>query len=199
MYLGFDGDISNRGATSANHWFYENLDIGNSLWRDPAHEPIPPALYVTFPSLKTSATGSTANTRHTAELVTFTDWEVFSQWQDSRLGRRPAEYLELKSKISEHLLGQFARRFPALSPLIAHTELSTPLSSVAFTGAEHGGVYGLEASPRRFLCSSLHAKTPIAGLYITGQDVGSTGITGAMMGGVMAAAALEPRLFGRVM
>jgi all-trans-retinol 13,14-reductase len=60
------------------------------------------------------------------------------------------------------------------------------------------GVYGLEASPRRFLSAHLHAKTPLPGLYLAGQDVGSTGITGAMMGGVMSAAAIEPRLLARL-
>jgi phytoene dehydrogenase-like protein len=75
---------------------------------------------------------------------------------------------------------------------------STPLSSVAFTTAEHGGVYGLEASPRRFLSDALHAKTPVTGLYLTGQDVGTAGIVGAMMGGMLSAAALEPKLFARI-
>jgi all-trans-retinol 13,14-reductase len=72
------------------------------------------------------------------------------------------------------------------------------LSTVAFTAAEHGGVYGLEASPRRFLSNALRAKTPIAGLYLTGQDVGSAGIVGAMMGGVLSAAALKPTLLARL-
>ena len=85
--------------------------------------------------------------------------------------------------LTGQLLSQFERHFPALAPLIVHAELSTPLSSVAFTAAEHGGIYGLEASPRRFLSTALRAKTPVAGLYLTGQDVGSTGIVGAMMGG----------------
>jgi all-trans-retinol 13,14-reductase len=44
----------------------------------------------------------------------------------------------------------------------------------------------------------LRAKTPVTGLYLTGQDVGTAGITGAMMGGMMSAAALEPRLFARI-
>lgn len=81
---------------------------------------------------------------------------------------------------------------------MVHTELSTPLSTVAFTTAQHGGVYGLEASPRRFLSNALRAKTPLKGLYLTGQDVGSAGITGAMMGGMLSAASLEPKLFARI-
>ena len=61
---------------------------------------------------------------------------------------------------------------------MVYSELSTPLSTVAYTGAEQGGVYGLEPSPRRFLSTSLRAKTPVPGLYLTGQDVGGAGITG---------------------
>jgi len=196
MYLGFEGDIRNRGATSSNHWFYESWDISRGLW-DPLLQPSAPALYVTFPSLKDMA-GDPLTQRHTAELVTFTDWSIFSQWEESRLGHRPPDYLELKAAITRRLTEQFARHFPALAPLIVHTELSTPLSSVAFTGAEHGGIYGLEASPRRFLSNVLRAKTPIHGLYLTGQDVGSAGITGAMMGGLLTAVAIEPKLRTRL-
>jgi all-trans-retinol 13,14-reductase len=198
MYLGFEGDIRSRGATSSNHWFYETLDILDGLWRDPANEPTPPALYVTFPTLKQPVDEAAAAMKHTAEVITFTDWEVFSPWESTTIGRRPPDYHDLKTKITDHLLAQFARHFPALAPLIVKTELSTPLSSVAFTAAEQGGVYGLEASPRRFLSSSLNAKTPVPGLYLAGQDVGSTGITGAMMGGVMAAAAAEPRVLAQM-
>lgn len=197
MYLGFDGDIRNRGATRSNQWFYESLDIADGLWRDPANQPSAPGLYVTFPSLK-DATNDTPNQKHTAELVAFTDWEVFGRWENSKPGQRPPDYLELKETITRHLAAQFARLFPALAPLIVHTELSTPLSSVAFTAAEHGGVYGLEASPRRFLSTALRAKTPVPGLYLTGQDVGSAGIPGAMMGGVLSAVAFEPKLLPRI-
>ncbi|HTH60828.1 MAG TPA: hypothetical protein VL689_11815 [Paraburkholderia sp.] len=37
--------------------------------------------------------------------------------------------------------------------------------------------------------------TPIRELYLTGQDVTSPGVTGAMMGGVPAAAAIEHRIY----
>ena len=198
LYLGFDGDIRTRGATRSNHWFYETLDIADGLWRNPANDATPPALYVTFPTLKSDASTPPAESKPTAEIVTFTSWDAFSRWEGTRIGRRPEEYLDLKVTIRKHLLAQFERHFPALAPLIVQTELSTPLTSVAFTGAEHGGVYGLEASPRRFLSGHLHARTPVPGLYLAGQDVGSAGVTGAMMGGVMAAASVEPSLFGKL-
>ncbi len=198
LYLGFDGDIGAYGATSSNHWFYETWDIAAGLWRDPLREPVAPAMFVSFPSMKYVGEAAHPRSRPTAEVVVFTDWELFRQWEDTKIGRRPAEYLELKRLIEANLMAQFARHFPALAPLIARRELSTPLSTVAFTGAHHAGVYGLEASPRRFLSASLQARTPVPGLYLTGQDVASTGITGAMMGDVLAAATIEPRVFSHV-
>jgi all-trans-retinol 13,14-reductase len=198
LYLGLEGDIRACGATPSNHWFHSGWDIADALWRDPEHYPVPPALFISFPSLKDTAPQAGPPTKHTAEIVAWTDWAVFAPWAESRLGHRPPDYAALKRLIEERLLAQFARHFPALAPMIVARETSTPLTSVAFTGAVHGGVYGLEASPRRFLSDSLRARTPVPGLFLTGQDVSSAGITGAMMGGVIAAAALEPRIMSHV-
>ena len=198
LYLGLEGDIRACGATPSNHWFHESWDLGDSLWRNPALEPTPPVLFVSFPSLKASDGGASPHIKHTAEVVAFTHWEPFAPWEDSHIGRRPPEYSDLKRVIEERLLAQFELHFPALAPMIVAREVSTPLSTVAFTSAVRGGVYGLEASPRRFLSASLRARTPVPGLYLAGQDVASGGVTGAMMGGVLAAAAVEPRVLGHV-
>jgi phytoene dehydrogenase-like protein len=198
LYLGLEGDVQARGGTSANHWFYETLDISSGLWRGPVDQPVVPAMFVSFPTLKAVGGGASGGSTHTADVVVFTDWDLFAPWEGSLIGQRPEEYTRLKQQVEACLVAQFIRHFPALEPLIVHRELSTPLSTVAFTGAEHGAVYGLEASPRRFLSSSLRAKTPIPGLYLAGQDVASAGITGAMMGGVISAAALDPGVFRHV-
>jgi all-trans-retinol 13,14-reductase len=196
LYLGLAGDIRACGATPYNHWFHETWDLGDALWRNHALGSVPPVLFVSFPSLKASEHG--LYIKHTAEVVAFTDWETFAPWESSHLGHRPPDYSDLKRLIGERLLAQFARHFPALAPMVVEREVSTPLSTVAFTGAVQGGVYGLEPSPRRFLSDSLRARTPVPGLYLAGQDVASAGITGAMMGGVIAAAAVEPRILGHV-
>jgi all-trans-retinol 13,14-reductase len=72
------------------------------------------------------------------------------------------------------------------------TELSTPICRGVHRRGQ-GGVCEL-TSPRRFLSTALRPRTPVRGLYLTGQDVGSPGITGAMMAGMMCAAALDPRV-----
>ncbi len=195
MYLGFEGDIKARGATVSNHWFYETWEPGKTLWDDPFEEASAPGMFVSFPSLKDPHHEPGSALKHTAEIVVLTRGEVFEQWADSRLGSRPAGYDAFKSLIEERLLVQFGKHFPALRPLIRYHEISTPLTTAHFTHAPHGAIYGLETTPRRFLSSSLKAKTPVPGLYLAGQDAGSPGVVGAMMGGVLAAASIHTKLF----
>jgi all-trans-retinol 13,14-reductase len=74
-------------------------------------------------------------------------------------------------------------------------EASTPITVAEYTGAEHGAMYGLATTPQRFLTAALRPRTPIGGLLLAGQDACMPGVTGAMFGGLMAAAHLEPRLW----
>ena len=53
----------------------------------------------------------------------------------------------------------------------------------------HGEIYGIASTPQRFATRGLGARTPIRGLYLTGQDVTSLGVVGALFGGVVSASA----------
>jgi all-trans-retinol 13,14-reductase len=195
LYLGFKGDIRAHGATPANVWVYETNDIGR-LWERPTDDDAP-GIFVSFPSLKDPAHEDP--TRHTAEVVAFCAWDAFSHWAHSALGHRPEEYQATKAWIAELLLAQFKRHFPRLAPLVEFHELSTPLSQNAFVHADHGAAYGLEMSAERMGTRVLNVRTPVQGLLLAGQDVTGPGIQGAFMGGFMAAAATEPRLWKRMM
>jgi all-trans-retinol 13,14-reductase len=198
LYLGLQGDIKANGATLANHWIHETWDVDDGVWRDPAGSPSP-GIFVSFPSLKDPAHLPGPRQRHTAEVLAVADWAPFARWEESKRLDRTDDYKMFKAAIERHLLAQFARHFPALAPLVVARELSTPLSTLSFTGAWQGGSYGLDVSPRRFLSDSLRARTPIPGLFLTGQDVVSPGVTGAMMGGVLAAASVQPLIFRQLM
>jgi all-trans-retinol 13,14-reductase len=92
----------------------------------------------------------------------------------------------------------FEQKFPALAPLVVYCELGTPLGTVAFTGHEKGGFYGIETTPHRMLSDALSARTPVPGLYLSGQDVVTPGIAGALTGGMFGAAAIDPRAFKKL-
>jgi len=198
LYLGLEGDLRSLGASSSNYWIYDTWDTHAALWTDPFDQAIPPTVFIAFPSLKDPAHKPGLAQRQTAEVVAFTSWDIFKQWEDTQLGARPPDYEAFKKLIERRLFAQFERHFPALAPLVRYRELSTPLSTAAFTSAYQGASYGLEVTPRRFRSTALSARTPTPGLFLTGQDLVSPGITGAMMGGVVAAAALDLRLARRL-
>lgn len=196
LYLGLEGDIASNGATTANDWIYETWNV-DALWRNPLAEPDAPMLFVSFPSLKDPNHDPGPKHRHTCEIVTFVDPDAFKAWEheDMHRGeRRDPAYLEMKEKVEHNLLAQFGRHYPRLASMVNFVASSTPVSVATFTGAEHGAMYGLSTSPDRFLNDALRPRTPIGGLFLAGQDVCCPGVTGALMGGLMAAVSVEPGL-----
>ena len=202
LYLGLEGDIARAGADPANTWAYETWDVNRS-WDDPEHEPRAPALFIAFPSLRDPAHDPGPQQRHTCEIVALVNWSAFSRWDHSDAdggmapgsATREAGYAALKERLKQSLLAQFAEQFPALAPMVRLAEASTPVTVASYTGAEHGAMYGLATTPQRFLTPALRPRTPIGGLLLAGQDACTPGVTGAMMGGLMAAAHLEPQLW----
>ena len=96
------------------------------------------------------------------------------------------------------MFDQFRSYFPEVAKLVVFRELATPLSTVAVTGHIEGAFYGLDVTPRRVMSDALRARTPIKGLYLAGQDVASPGIPGAMFGGLLAAASIDPKVLTRL-
>ncbi|MEU9330899.1 hypothetical protein AB0D91_45440 [Streptomyces canus] len=72
-------------------------------------------------------------------------------------------------------------------------ELATPLSFNHFLGRRHGDFMSLAHTPQRFADRALSAHTPVPSLYLSGQDVVAAGVSGAIVGGVVAASAVLGR------
>ena len=79
---------------------------------------------------------------------------------------------------------------PNVREHIEWAEVSTPLSTAHFAGYPRGEIYGLEHTPARFALNWLKPRTFLPGLWLTGQDVVTAGVGGALMSGVVTASAL---------
>ena len=196
LFLGFEGDIEAAGATRSNHWVYPAGDV-DAVWTD-APGGAPPGMFMSFESLKDPTHDPGPRQRHTGEVYVWADWSTVARWAGTCPGSRPDDYREFKQRAEETILAQFGSVFPELAGLVVFHELATPLTTVEFTGHRKGAFYGLEVTPERVLSDALRAKTPIKGLYLAGQDVASPGIPGALWGGLLAAASVDPRVARRV-
>lgn len=194
LYLGFTGDVANRGGGRHCQWFYEDWDMEIPSWEiDPAGPPgRAPVLFCSFPSLKDPNHEPGPDMRHTGEAITFVSWDAFARWSDTRWHRRGDEYDAFKDELTSRLLDQYLEHYPGLRPLVDHVEMSTPLSTNHFARSARGSIYGLGTEPGRFADRSLLPRTPIRGMYLGGADAGTPGVVGALSGGVMAAIAAEP-------
>jgi all-trans-retinol 13,14-reductase len=203
LYLGFKGGIRAAGAGSANKWFYETWSTEDAAWDvGTAEHPTTtraPVLYTSFPSLKDPSHDAGPEQRHTGEVVTFVPYEAFERWQGTRWKKRGPEYERFKADLEKRLLAQFLEHMPALAPMLDHVELSTPVSTETFVRPVLGSIYGIEPTPERFRTPWLRPRSPVRGLYFSGSDVATVGVVGAMMGGVLAAVAVEPVKVGRLL
>ena len=193
LFMGFEGDIEGAGATRSNHWIHPKGEV-DALWTD-APEGAPPGMFVSFASLKDPSHDPGPKQKYAGEMMVLTDWSTVERWADMDPGARGEDYQAFKSRVEDTMFAQFKIWFPELAELVVFRELSTPLATAAITGHHHGAFYGLDITPERVMSKALRAKTPIPGLFLSGQDVATPGIPGALWGGVLSAASVDPKVF----
>ncbi|MBX7258904.1 MAG: NAD(P)/FAD-dependent oxidoreductase [Candidatus Hydrogenedentes bacterium] len=186
LYIGFKENPSALGFRGENHWIFNDYDH-DAVYaaRNELLNGRPAFCYLSFPSLKNPHAKT-----HTAEIIAPVDYEPFQSWREQPWHKRDAAYLDLKARIGDSMLDFVERHYPGFRNLVDYTELSTPLSVEHFTGHVRGTIYGLTAVPDRFRASWLGTDTPVRNLFLTGADVTTPGIVGALMGGVVTAARL---------
>ena len=194
LYVGVKESAANLGIAGTNIWVHPTPNHDANLEKyaaDPRADF--PAVYISFPSAKDPDFERRHPGRATIEVVTFMPYQRFQRWQESNWRRRGADYDAFKQELSRRLQEELVRQVPALAGKIDYAELSTPLSTRYFMNYQQGEMYGLGGTPERFRLRCLTPKTPIRQLYLTGQDVSTLGVTGALFGGVLTASAILRR------
>ena len=81
-------------------------------------------------------------------------------------------------------------KLPHLEGRVDYYEVSTPQSTNWFSGYQFGELYGLDHTPERLQQDWLGPRTPFPGLWFSGQDTLTCGVTGAMMAGMLTTTAM---------
>jgi all-trans-retinol 13,14-reductase len=200
LYVGVDTSALRAPLPEANLWCHPGPDFDANLTRfehDIAEEF--PFVFISFPSAK----DPTFNERHrghaTIEVATLTPYGAFKRWERTEWRKRSTDYESMKRDLGDRLLRALHRHVPGLDAAITRCEISTPLSTRHFLGAAYGEIYGVAHTPARFVSRDLRPRTPIANLFLTGQDIGTCGVMGAISGAVTAASVvLRRNLFGEI-
>ncbi len=196
LYVGFEETAAELGLQKANYWIYPDNqydhDANLAAYLENPDDGFA-GVFVGFASAKDPDWESRYPGRATIDIITLVPYEWFADWEGTKWMKRGEDYETFKENLSQRLLDVLYRYEPQVKGKVAHYELSTPLSTKNFTNYQFGEIYGIEHTPERFEQEFLRPHTPIENLYLTGQDIVTAGIAGALMSGALTVSAIYKR------
>lgn len=189
-FVKLKGSPKELNLRSSNFWIYPHGDHDKTIadfLEDPINAPIP--LFMGFSSMKDEDWSEKYEGFSNAIILAVSKKEWFETWENEKCMKRGADYEDFKTQIGNRMLEEGLFRFyPELREKVLETNFGTPLSTQFYLNAYGGESYGMDMNLYRLTQSiNLRPRTDINGLYLTGQDICSLGVTGAMMAGVLTA------------
>jgi len=187
LYIGLEGSPEELKIPKTNYWIYPSEgdhDTCVKRYLDDLSQPFP-VVYLSFPSAKDPDWPNRYSGKSSIDIITLLPYETFEKWSDTSWKKRGDDYEAIKEEFAQRLLKELYKQLPQVEGKISYYEISTPLTTQHFVNYEKGEVYGLDHSPSRFRQTFLKPRTPIKNFYLTGQDIVTAGVGGALFSGVL--------------
>ncbi len=184
LYLGLNASAETLRLPKYNYWCYDPYTGGG----EPGTRIV--AAYISFPSAKDPEWAGTHGETATVQCIGFGGFDDFAAWAQAPWRRRGGDYESKKEAFKDAMLSILGGLHPSVRDHIDWAEVSTPLSTAHFANYSRGEIYGLEHTPERFALNWLRPRTFLPGLWLTGQDIVTCGVGGALMSGVVTASAI---------
>ena len=200
LYIGFNESAKDLGIKDTNLWVYPSYDHDNTTENFQKNQDNDfPVLYMSFASAKDPDWDNLHPNTATMEVIVPSAFKHYQKWENETWRKRGEEYEKYKNELSQRIIQSVYKHCPHLKDKIAYYELSTPLSTKTLANYTSGELYGIEHDPARFNQKWLKPKTPIKNLYLSGQDILTVGLAGALASGVLTTSViLKKNMFKRI-
>lgn len=191
LYVGLNKSDEELNLPKHNIWLYNSYEFDKgfkAFINEPESEP--PLAYISFPSAKDPKWAKDKPGKATIQVICAASYDWVKQWEDTRWQKRGEEYEAFKKRLEDRLLEKLYSVVPQIKGHVVISEISTPLSTKHFSNHPKGEIYGLEHTPARFRIRELRVHTHVKNLYLTGQDLVTVGVGGALFSGVLAASSI---------
>ena len=123
------------------------------------------------------------------DLLMPQDWSQCDAWQGTRIGHRGEDYEEMKTRLADKCIDHVAQHIPGIKAY-DKCYTSTPLTWHDYTLTPEGSAYGMRKDWHNPLMTMLSPLTPVANLYMTGQNLMLHGVHGVTMTSMHTCAAI---------
>lgn len=183
IYADADADIP--VDPRRNYYFFATEDPGRLISPGPAAGPDSPVGAVFAASPRREKDPEAAGFPVGFHLASPFGW--FEAWKESRHGRRPREYEELKRLVADRAFELIEGYHPGFRSRLRAVATSSPLTNVHFNGSEEGSAYGIHHSIQNTGVRALGPRTRVMNLLLTGQSCLFPGLLGAAISGLRTA------------
>ena len=193
LNIGLEGSPEKLQLPKTNYWIYPvegDHDTCVERYLQDLSQPFP-VVYISFPSAKDPDWGNRYPGKSAIDIITLLPYEAFTKWSGTSWKKRGKAYESFKEEITNRLLEELYKQLPQVRGKVRYHELSTPLTTQHFVNYEKGEIYGLEHNPSRFRQPFLTPRTPVKNFYLTGQDIVTAGVGGALFSGALTAMAIN--------
>ncbi|KAF0687386.1 Aste57867_20869 [Aphanomyces stellatus] len=196
LFVGFKGDAKALGLPTYNVWKYPSWHHDANFNASKASPDAPfCAVFMSFSSAKDPTYATRFPGKQVGLVIAPSFYDHVEQFKDGRVKHRGDTYDAMKESWKERLLTTFLEEFPKVTrESIEVLELGTALTNDYYLGTTRGAVYGLGHTPARYASDATNVRTPIANLFLSGQDVIGCGVIGAAYSGLVTAAIVEPKV-----
>ena len=191
LHLGLNRSAKDLALKNTNLWIYPGYDHDKSV-EDYINDQSAdfPVLYVSFPSAKDEEWDQKHPNSATMEAITLSRWSWYNKWENLEWKKRGELYENEKDKLTERILGVVFKHVDGIKDHIDYKELSTPLTVRDLANYPKGEMYGIDHSPKRFRQKWLRPRSDVEGLFYTGQDITTVGVSSALFSGLITASAV---------
>ena len=194
LYIGLNKSATELGLKNTNLWIYPSYDHDKNVANYQADQSAEfPVLYISFPSAKDPEYQQKYPSNSTMEAITLAHWSWYNKWGEGAWKKRGDEYEKEKEQLSQSILQKVFEYVPQVKGALDYYELSTPLTVKSLANYPSGEMYGIDPTPKRFKQRWLKPKTEIKGLYLTGQDVLTVGVSSALLSGLVTVSSILNR------
>ncbi|KAM5172105.1 all-trans-retinol 13,14-reductase [Mantella aurantiaca] len=195
LFIGIKGSKEDVNLPASNYIYLPDSDLKKlkktyfDSSADDAANHIP-MLYISSPSAKDPTHEERCPGKSTLTVLSFARYEWFEEWKNKKVQKRGQDYEQAKTAFAEAMLETTMQIFPQIRDKIDCYASGSPITNDHYLGASRGEFYGVEHDIARLnpeVVATLRPKTPIKGLYLTGQDIMVCGFAGALNGAVFCA------------